>query len=496
MRWLCNTGEIGRIVLLSGARVAGLSEATRQATESITLPDFDYDTVELRSHPGDIQSRVTELVRQWEQQMQAMGISPTDTVVHWHNHSLGKNAAASGVIQRLAASGWRFLLQIHDFAEDNRPENYAHLIRGTRVKSASDLDAVLYPVASQIHYATLTQLDANMLTRIGVPAQQTHCLPNSVAAATTASPDRESALRRIRKAMGLPTDAQWCLYPVRGIRRKNVGEFLLVSQLMPPDCYAGLTLCPTTPVERRSYERWRQAAHQLAPRSIFDAAHHPDITFADNLAACRFVLSTSVAEGFGMAFLEPWLSHREVIARRLESVSADFENTGVRLPKLYDSIPIPGNASWIHQCQQESAAMLAESWRVVPELFRPNILPETCRDQTSVDFARLTPQRQLAVLQRMVADPGFDAEVRKRSAQLIDGMQREVNAEVIQHNARVIEQHYSLAGTGKKLHALYLQIAAAPTDSTCKAPSHAGSALQWIHAARPPFPCRMERLNE
>jgi hypothetical protein len=88
VRWLCNTGEIGRIVLLSGARVAGLSEATRQATESITLPDFDYDTVELRSHPGDIQSRVTELVRQWEQQMQAMGISPTDTVVHWHNHSL------------------------------------------------------------------------------------------------------------------------------------------------------------------------------------------------------------------------------------------------------------------------------------------------------------------------------------------------------------------------------------------------------------------------
>ena len=46
------------------------------------------------------------------------GFSPADTVIHVHNHSLGKNVSLPGALQVLAGHGYPLLLQIHDFAED------------------------------------------------------------------------------------------------------------------------------------------------------------------------------------------------------------------------------------------------------------------------------------------------------------------------------------------------------------------------------------------
>ncbi|MDG2220086.1 MAG: hypothetical protein P8L85_01815, partial [Rubripirellula sp.] len=501
VRWLAEQPDVERIFLLSGDRVGGLSDQTLRLTESIILPGFDYDSVALQTSTHDFETRAGELFREWNEQARALQISPEQTVIHWHNHSLGKNAAVPMVIQRLATAGWRLLLQIHDFAEDNRPENYAHLAVNTNARTRADLDAFIYPVANQIHYATLTRFDAEILSQIGIPGSQSHCLPNSVTAASSQHPDRSSALQRVRQAMDLPCDANWCLYPVRGIRRKNVGEFLFVSRMTPPNCYAGLTLCPTNPLEKKSYERWRQAAERFAPRSVFDAAHHPDISFGDNLAASQFILSTSVAEGFGMAFLEPWLSQREVIARRLESVTADFEQSNVRLPKLYDALPIPGDKDWIQECRRESSEIFAKAWRSVPESFRPSDatrLPDAASPpaENVIDFAHLTPRRQLEVLQRVTTDSGFDAAVREYSAELIGWMHQDADPDLLQQNAESIDQSYSLGSQGRQLQQIYRRLLSCETDPHCNAPLNAGSALETIHAARPLFPCRMETLDD
>ncbi len=502
VRWLAEQSDIDLIFLLSGDRIGGLSDQTLRSTESIILPGFDYDSVAPKTLCENVAARAGELLNQWNVQARTLQIHPEQTVIHWHNHSLGKNAAGPMVIQQMATAGWRLLLQIHDFAEDNRPENYAHLAVGTGASTKADLDTFMYPVATQIHYATLTRFDSQILAQIGIPDAQSHCLPNSVIAASSHQPDRPAALQRVRQAMALPQDANWCLYPVRGIRRKNVGEFLLVSRMTPPNCYSGLTLCPTNPLEKKSYERWRQVAKQFSPRSIFDAAHHPDISFADNLAASQFILSTSVAEGFGMAFLEPWLSRREVIARRLESVTADFEQSSVRLPKLYDALPIPGDKAWIQECRRESSEMFAKAWQSVPEAFRPSDatrLPAAVSpplDDNVIDFGHLTPQRQIEVLQRVAIDSGFDTAVREHSAELIDWMHQVADPDLLQHNAKSIDQNYSLGRQGQQLKLIYQKLLSCKTDPSWTAPLNAGSALEIIHAARPLFPCRMEPLDD
>ncbi|MEM1067270.1 MAG: hypothetical protein AAGI63_00135, partial [Planctomycetota bacterium] len=287
------------------------------------------------------------------------------------------------------------------------------------------------------------------------------------------------------------------LYPVRGIRRKNVGEFLLLSLFAPAQCYSGVTLRPTTLVEARSYERWQEVANELAPRAVFDAAHHEDVSFADNLAASRFVLSTSVAEGFGMAFLEPWLAHREVIARRLGSVTQDFERSGVRLNKLYDELPIPGSRSWIADCRAESNRVFDSSWQSVAETFRPTSeSAKLAAESDTIDFAELTPTRQIEVLLRLQGDRGFETAVRKGSSKIIDWMHQETDQNEIECNIDSIGQHFSLESTGTKLQQIYEQMINAAVDANCDGPINAGDAIQIIHDARPLFPCRMENFDD
>ncbi len=396
VRALLECDDIDRIVLVSDHRDGGLSRETKDRVRQIRLPGFDYDPAQLSA--GSAVQRSAACTAQLESELDSAGVHPQRSVLHWHNHSIGKNTAAPAVVRRLAIDGWRLLLQIHDFAEDNRPENYRRLIRAASVTTRNELDEFLFPVAAQIHYATLTNGDAEVLTGLGIPADQLHRLPNSVVLPTRSQPAHEQSLALVRDVMCLDKDARWCLYPVRGIRRKNVGEFLLLCRWLPENHFGGLTLCPTTSVEKRSYERWRRVAKDLSPRAIFDAAHHPEVSFIDNLAASDFAVSTSVAEGFGMAFLEPWLANRGVIARRLPSVTDDFASAGVRLPSLYSQIPVPGDASWLRKCRDQFREAFHEAWSTVPANFRPQYPGESNPQADTIDFACLTPAAQTEVL--------------------------------------------------------------------------------------------------
>lgn len=491
VRALLGEDQIEQIVLVAGSRNSGLSPETLAAVTLIEVEDFDYDSQPYSA--ASLPERSAQITERLTEQLAAAGVDRDNAVLHWHNHGLGKNTASPEVIRRLATSGWKLLAQIHDFAEDNRPENYGRLIEATGATGKQAIDQYLYPVASQIHYATLTNADAAILTQIGIPAERTHCLPNSVVL-PSGEPDRNQALEKIRRAAELPDDASWCLYPVRGIRRKNVGEFLLLSRWLKPNQFAGLTLCPATEVEKRSYQRWQALAAEVAPRAVFDAGHLVDVSFGENIAAADFIVSTSVAEGFGMAFLEPWLAHREVIARRLGTVTDDFEACGMRFPKLYDAVNIPGDQSWLERCRRESAEAAEAAWSTVPEPFRPQLSLDM-NDDDQIDFAALTPRAQTEVLQRIASDDGFESAVQERGRELIDRLTASADPELIQANAELVARRYSPDQTREQLVAIYQQLAAADSEPQVDSPAAAGMAVDLISGLRPIYPCRTEVLD-
>src|SRR5208337_2292412 len=169
-----------RVVLVSsGCRVDWPEQLPDQLgsirLDMIEIPAMDYDRDPVAS-PG-------ELARQIREGLRGRGYSADDTILHVHNHSLGKNLSLPGAIRILACDGFRLLLQIHDFAEDYRHEHYARMTAALATMATDgtdDLAAVLYPQAEHIHYATLNRRDWSMLRDAGVPLARLHLLPNPV----------------------------------------------------------------------------------------------------------------------------------------------------------------------------------------------------------------------------------------------------------------------------------------------------------------------------
>ena len=487
-----------RVTLLSGSRISDLDDDFLRHVQHRIVDGLDYDD---RVAPaGWTDTSVDALSGNVLTALNSSGCSSADTVIHWHNHSLGKNAVTPQIIRRLAGIGWRFLLQIHDFAEDYRPENLKRLLDHSGASTAAQLDCFLYPTAPAIHYATLTTGDQRVLQDVGVEADRRHTLPNAVVLHNDGRnvPDqdcRESSLRRVRRAFRLPDDARWSVYPVRGIRRKNVGELLLLSQLMPSDVHTGITLCPTTEIERQSYRRWQAMAKRFAPRVVFDAGHHSDVSFDDNLNASEFVVSTSVAEGFGMVFLEPWLAGRGVVARRIASATDDFVAAGMQLDRQYDAIWIPGDSAWLNEVAEEFKQARDRAFMGLPDEWAEASGPATdgLVVDDAIDFAKLTPRRQADVLHRCRDDGGFMAEIESRATAIRDSF-REFASQTIADNQACIAQSFSLDKQGRDLCEIY-QTLADQKPNEAEAPSNAGSALATVLAVHPYFPCRTESLE-
>lgn len=491
---LAASSNVDRILLVSGERRGGLSAATLERSQALIVPGIDYDPDGLPG--GSAPQRAAELSERLSGELAAANVDRSSSVLHWHNHSLGKNTATPQVVRRLAQSGWRFLLQIHDFAEDYRPENYQRLIAAAAATTTEQLDEFLYPLAPQIHYAALTGGDAAVLAGLGVATECLHRTPNSVTLAVDELADREYVLTKLRRVFSLPEAARWCLYPVRGIRRKNVAEFLLVCRWLADDCFGGLTLRPTTPLESRSYDRWRRLAAEVSPQAVFDAGEHQEIGFTDNLAAADLIVSTSVAEGFGMAFLEPWLASRGVVARRLPGVTDDFTASGVELSALYDRIPIPGDADWLSRCRHHIEDSLRAAWKSIPTSFHPPTRPLDEDSAETIDFARLTPGDQIAVLQRAANDRGFESVVRELSSPLIESLHNPPDAELVDRNANVIRREYSVAAQGRKLSDIYQRLLSVTIDPNISGPSGGQSAVDLVTRARCFYACRTERNIE
>ncbi|MFG0266652.1 MAG: hypothetical protein ACF8AM_16120 [Rhodopirellula sp. JB055] len=485
---LHESSEIDEVALISGPRQSGLQPATRSNASLWTLSSLEYDS--LRDCSQSVSQQAEQTARELDEQCQRAGWTREQTVIHWHNHSLGKNAAAPLVIQRLANLGYACLMQIHDFAEDQRPQNWAHLKTVHDCDHVQDLDKILYPHGERLSYATLTTGDAETLSKFGISNSRIDVLPNSVRLPNGELPDFETAAQRVAKAFQLSTDFLWMLYPVRGIRRKNLGEFLLMCQMVGRPTVGAMTLAPATPMERLSYERWRAVAEQNVDNVVFDAAHHESIRFVDNLSAASVVVSSSVAEGFGMVFLEPWLASRPVVARNLPGVTRDFMNQGMHLDQLYDAVMIPGSASWLEEAERQFAAAKTNAWKGV----RSPGDAAVSRDRDWIDFARLTPKLQIEVIHRFTTDPGFAKEIRQRNAALCDALRTASDPATIAHNRNIVATKYGAENQRQQLLGVYrkaiLNESPTATDSL-----NTKTMLNLVEHSRPFYPCRVEQLD-
>jgi hypothetical protein len=106
----------------------------------------------------------------------------------------------------------------------------------------------------------------------------------------------------------------------------------------------------------------------------------------------------------------------------------------------------------------------------------------------------LTPERQIETLSRMSRDAGFDNECQQLSATLVRDLISDADDQIIQQNASIVRDRYSIEQAGQSLKTVYGRLMESPIDREIQAPLNAGVGLDTINAVRPFYPCRTEVL--
>ncbi|MGI9427897.1 MAG: hypothetical protein ACR2NM_04525 [Bythopirellula sp.] len=486
---LCGDARPDRVVVLYGGRAQAwnpeLAGELPFACELCEVPELEYDNH--RPADGDLQAALEKVLSQFDRD---------STILHIHNHSLGKNAAMAGVACQLADEGWRLLLQIHDFAEDLRPTNYQHLL--SSAESVSELQSQLYPQAAQVHYVSLNRRDERVLVQAGIAVQHVHLLPNPVLdfPSPCDAEQLDTARAELANALELPPGQRFVLYPVRPIRRKNIGELLLWSMLVDDTTFA-LTLKPLNPQEDAAYQRWVQLAADLQLPVKFEIASTTDLPFEAVYAAADAIITTSVTEGFGMVYLEASLTGKQLVGRSLPGISDDFVSSGMQFPGLTETMSIPVeliDLSELKSYYAQQIKSLRNAYHLQDEGPADVAAIDASFSGETVDFARLTVGQQWGLLKRLKTDATLRESLRHLNPVVgkLDQFSDDELATTLVNNRRVIAEHYSPAVVGEQLREIYQTLLSSVPGNVTRGPGIARAILErFVHPSRL-FPIRLE----
>ena len=414
------------------------------------IPELAY-----QDRPTDESSALWNKISSY---LETQRLDPGACLLHVHNPTLGKTASLAGALHRLADAGYAMLLHPHDFAEDLRPENYRLL-----ADAWGGLPAVpprLYFHGARVHWAVLNHRDLEILRRAGIPRERLHWLPNPIQGRRASRDDRRRSRRQAEQSLGFDRSRKFFLYPVRGIRRKNVGELLLLSAMLSHRAFFALTLPPKNPREVPVYEHWASTARRLELPVDLASGTHQGLSFDAQRAAADWIVTTSVAEGFGLAFLESWLVGRPLAGRDLPEITRPFSEAGIRFDALAPTLQVP--VEWVRA--DRIIASLIDHYRELVTAFGERApAEERLRQQASslivedaIDVAYLDIAQQTEVIELVATSAARREELLRRNPlwhRIEAGWS--IGEDTIQSNAAAVETDFGFPAIGGRLASIY-----------------------------------------
>jgi hypothetical protein len=334
--------------------------------------------------------------------------------------------------------GIRLLLQNHDLAEDFRPDVYA--------------DGEDYP--ENCHYAVINSRDYSFLHRSGLKAAGLHLIPNEVVPVAAAE-----GLERNRY-----------LYPVRAIRRKNIGEALLASLFIPQGTTVAITLPPTTDQDGALYRNWVNLARELKLPVEFEIGLSEN--FADVVGSAVAILTTSVKEGFGFSFLEPWTAGRAVIGRRIDYVCRDFEGAGIAFDppgsqgkSLYGAVNIPMeyiSPPVLKNKMDHAITVIYGAFGLTPPGYIIRMMDDLILTEQVIDFGRLDEELQSSIIRIMASNKVVYREIKGLNPFLEGLSEWQSDEALIAENNQTIRQIYGRERIASVLRKTYQAVMNTP----------------------------------
>lgn len=342
-----------------------------------------------------------------------------ESAVFWlHNPTLGKNPAVTAAWKEAAEKAWadglphHFLYHVHDFPKCGRVENNMRLHRCWEHGGLHDF----YPEVPNAAYAVLNFTDRGRLLACGVSPHRVFWLPNVLLPPTIPWPDvgptRKQAVRSALSRYAMenhyvfdPRRPQWLL-PVRLIRRKNVLEALFLAAVQPEVPQVLITLDATSAQEKPYAEQVKRFVREnRLPCLIGFGAElvGTAFSFEELMSWSDAVITTSLIEGFGFAFLEGPLLGRPLLGRNLPEVKADFALAGFPIEPLYEQLLVEVAASDRSRLRMKGRRFAEFYQRLGPTLSKEDVYRflsrlDTVYGEAEIDFGMLDLSAQKDLL--------------------------------------------------------------------------------------------------
>lgn len=338
-----------------------------------------------------------------------------DDILHCHNLNLGKNPLVTTVVAELAWKGHYVLNHAHDFAED-RPDNFSFMNNIIEKILKKKVNPILYPQLKNYLFATLNTYDQQRLVHLGIEEERITLLPNPVAGIAVASSVNVKILKQeVCDQLHIPAGKLMVTYPVRVIRRKNIGEFILLALLFEKEASFVVTQPPRNPLELQPYLDWKNFCIKNSIPVIFEAGLKTN--FEELMWATDFCITTSRQEGFGMAFMEPWLFGKPVIGRNIPEVTRDLRSSGMNFPLLYEDLKVLSHS-------------------------------------TDIDFSTLNDDEQKNCILDIQQNSSQKDKLMKMNP-FLNTMFQLVKPELVEYNQTILLNEYSLENYARRLESLY-----------------------------------------
>ncbi|MGD9056438.1 MAG: hypothetical protein PVF38_09875 [Desulfobacterales bacterium] len=393
--------------------------------KTIHVPELAYSSVYHKPYvPEKVAATVIEKI--WTH-----FDGPCD-IVHVHNPLLAKNSKFLRFLKLLQQKGLNLLLQAHDFAEDGRARLYFH----------ED-----YPV--DCHYCVVNSRDYKILRKCGLKKQGLHQLFNCVSLPQL-PPDPVA-------------EKPYVVYPIRAIRRKNIGEAILLSLFFDPGERLAITLPPNSAADMVSYEAWKAFAADYRLPIEFDRGL--DTPFETIVCSARYLLTTSITEGFGFSFLEPWLYHKYVSGRKLDDICNDFEIRGIDLNHMYSQLMVPlkgFDANEFYSQWSRTIMNTARIFNIQIDAAQIRRAYETITEGGLMDFGLLAEPYQKQVLHYLMSNKTHLQKLLTRNPLLSEISNGTNQKNRIEGNRNAIVRSYNMAQYRQTLLDLYARVVTTP----------------------------------
>ncbi|MBW1835601.1 MAG: hypothetical protein JRI99_01340 [Deltaproteobacteria bacterium] len=386
------------------------------------IPGLGYDQTLTQSYdPHDVADAVINAITE--------KFGGLCDVLHVHNPLLAKNKNLLTILKRLQEKGIKLFLQIHDFAEDGRPLIYYREDE--------------YP--ENCHYGCINSRDFDILIQSGLTERGLHKVENVITPIHYNGPN--------------PPAKEIVVYPIRAIRRKNIGEATLLTLFFKNNETLMITQPPNSREDIKSYVDWKAYVKQNRLNVVFEAGLSND--FSELVHASQYMITTSISEGFGFSFLEPWTAGKNLWGRILPEICADFLHNHIRLEHLYRRLMVPvewvGHAAleekWIN-CQKEARAFFKQA--IVESEIEDQFHQITANDL--IDFGMLDEDFQKKVLSRIISSPPDKRRLTRLNPCLsTPGVEFDTES-LIHHNKDAVMSHYNPENYAEKLMAVYSKV--------------------------------------